>query len=47
MFGAKHTGRVLKRDRRQRRRRKTTKRGDRLDIGNNPRAAGRIEPRDT
>jgi hypothetical protein len=39
MFSAKNTGRVLKRDRRQRRRGKTTVRRDRLYVGNNPRPA--------
>jgi hypothetical protein len=45
MYSAEHTGRVLKRDRRQRRSRKTSQRGDRLDVGNNTRTAGRIETR--
>jgi hypothetical protein len=39
MFSAKNAGRVLKRDRRQRRSRKTTKRRDRFNVRNNPRAA--------
>jgi hypothetical protein len=46
MFSTKHTGRVLKSDRRQRRSRKTTERCDRFNVGNDPGATGRIEPRD-
>ena len=45
MFSAEHAGRVLKRDRRYRRRRETTERRDRFDIGNDPRPPGRIKPR--
>jgi hypothetical protein len=46
MLRAKHTLRVLKRDRRDRGRRKTFERRDRFNVRNDARAPGRIDTRD-